>query len=128
MLADAIRQAQRMHRAVMEATYDGECRIYEMHPVKDIKTKVTKQKEVMVIDNLPCHLSYSSLPIVAKRDNAAVAVQTNKLFTAPERDIKPGTRIEVTQQGRTESYRRSGKPAVYASHQEILLELWEGYV
>ena len=54
-------------------------------------------------------------------------VQTIKLFIAPEIDIKPGSKIDVTHLGVTTSYKRSGNPAVYHTHQEIMLELWENY-
>lgn len=127
MIKDAVRQAQRMHRLAVEAAYDGTCKIYCMESVKDPATKVTRQEEVLVYPDLPCHLSYSSTAPAAGSDTATAVSQTIKLFLAPEQIIPPGSRIEVTQQGRTESYVQSGKAAVYSSHQEILLELWEEY-
>lgn len=127
MIRDAIRQAQRMHRKAVEATYDGTCRIYGMKPVKDPVTKVTRQEEVLVQDGIACHLSYSSTSPVAGSDTVTAVAQTIKLFMAPESTIPPGCRIEVTQQGRTESYAQSGKAAVYSSHQEIFLEIWKEY-
>ena len=127
MIRDAIRQAQRMHRKAVEATYDGVCRIYRMKPVKNPVTKVTRREEVLVQEGIACHLSYSSTAPAAGSDTVTAVAQTIKLFMAPESTIPPGCRIEVTQQGRTESYAQSGKAAVYPSHQEILLELWKGY-
>lgn len=127
MIRDAIRQAQRMHRKAVEATYDGASRIYRMKPVKNPVTKVTRQEEVLVQEGIACHLSYSSTAPAAGSDTVTAVAQTIKLFMAPESTIPPGCRIEVTQQGRTESYAQSGKAAVYPSHQEILLELWKGY-
>ena len=127
MIRDAIRQAQRMHRKAVEATYDGTCRIYGMKPVKDPVTMVTRQEEVLVQDGIACHLSYSSTSPATGSDTVTAVAQTIKLFMAPELTVPPGCRIEVTQQGRTESYAQSGKAAVYPSHQEILLELWKGY-
>lgn len=127
MIRDAIRQARRMHRKAVEATYDGTCRIYGMRPVKDSVTKVTRQEEALVQDGIACHLSYSSTAPAAGSDTVTAVAQTIKLFLAPELVVPPGSRIEVTQQGRTESYARSGKAAVYPSHQEILLDLWKGY-
>lgn len=124
---DAIRQAQRRHRAAIEQTYDGTCEIYEQKPVKDPDTKVTSHKEIPMQEEIPCHLSFSSMPPAAASGTATDVVQTIKLFLAPELIIPPGSRIEVSQQGRTESYGQSGKAAVYSSHQEILLELWRGY-
>lgn len=127
MLKDAIRQAQRMHRKSVEATYDGTCRIYVMQSVKDPVTKVTRQEEALALDDIACHLSYSSAPPTAGSDTVTAVAQTIKLFLAPELVIPPGSRIEVAQQGRNESYGQSGKAAVYSSHQEITLELWKGY-
>ena len=127
MIRDAIRQAQRMHRKAVEATYDGTCRIYGMKPVKDPVTKVTRQEEVLVQDGIACHLSYSSTALAAGSDTVTGVAQTIKLFLEPEPVVPPGSRIEVTQQGRTESYAQSGKAAVYSSHQEILLEIWKEY-
>lgn len=127
MIRDAIKQAQRIHRKAIEATYDGTCRIYGMQSVKDPVTKVTRQEEVLVQDGIACHLSYSSTPPAAGSDTVTAVAQTIKLFLAPELVVPPGSRIEVTQQGCTESYAQSGKAAVYSSHQEILLELWRDY-
>ena len=45
MIADAIRQAQKMHRTMIEQTYDGIYSIYQIVHEKDPDTKVTKQQE-----------------------------------------------------------------------------------
>lgn len=127
MVSETIKQAQRMHRKAIEATYDGTCRIYGMQSVKDPVTKVTRQEEAIVQDGVACHLSYSSTAPAAGSDTVTGVAQTIKLFLAPELVVPPGCRIEVTQQGRTESYAQSGKAAVYSSHQEILLEIWKEY-
>ena len=127
MVSEAIKRAQRMHRKAIEATYDGTCRIYGMQSVKDPVTKVTRQEETLVQDGIACHLSYSSTALAAGSDTVTGVAQTIKLFLAPELVVPPGCRIEVTQQGRTESYAQSGKAAVYSSHQEILLEIWKEY-
>lgn len=127
MIRDAIKRGQRMHRKAIEATYDGTCRIYGMQSVKDPVTKVTRQEEVLVQEGIPCHLSYSSTVPAAGSDTVTAVVQTIKLFLAPELVVPSGSRIEVAQQGREESYGQSGKAAVYSSHQEIQLELWKEY-
>lgn len=127
MIRDAIKRGQRMHRKAIEATYDGTCRIYGMQSVKDPVTKVTRQEEVLVQEGIPCHLSYSSTAPAAGSGTVTAVVQTIKLFLAPELVVPSGSRIEVAQQGREESYGQSGKAAVYSSHQEIQLELWKEY-
>ena len=65
MVSETIKQAQRMHRKAIEATYDGTCRIYGMQSVKDPVTKVTRQEETLVQDGIACHLSYSSTALAA---------------------------------------------------------------
>ena len=127
MMIDAVRQAQGLHRRAIEATYDGTCRIYGMKAVKDPETMVTRQEEALVQEGIPCHLSFSSTAPAAGTGTVTQVAQTIKLFLAPELLIPPGSRIEVTQHGRSESYAQSGKAAVYSSHQEIVLDLWKGY-
>lgn len=127
MIADAIRQAQIMHRAAIEATYDGSCSIYIREPKRDPETGVTSLEEVCKIENQVCHISFSSSGAAEGTDTITKVSQVIKLFLAPEIVIVPGSKIEVAQHGRTETYGQSGKAAVYFSHQEILLELWKGY-
>lgn len=127
MIADAIRQAQKMHRAVIEETYDGICNVYAKESVRDPETGVTSMREVRTEEDRRCHLSFSGTASAAGGGTVTAVPQTIKLFLAPEIIIEPGSKIEVTQHGRTESYGQSGKAAVYSSHQEILLELWKEY-
>lgn len=127
MIAGAIKQAQKMHRTVIEQTYDGTCSIYSMQDIKDPETKITEHKEVTLLEDVPCHLSFSGAVTAEGTGTSTDIKQEIKLFLAPEVPVPPGSRIEVTQHGATESYSRSGKPSVYSSHQEILLELWKEY-
>lgn len=127
VIATAIKQAQKAHRAALEETYDGTCTVYERQQYKNPDTKVTESREAEVFSDEPCHLSYSSDTAAAGTGTVTNVPQTIKLFLAPEKVILPGSKIVVTQQGRTEAYSQSGKAAVYSSHQEILLELFRGY-
>lgn len=47
------------------------------------------------------------------------------LFIAPEVTISPGSKIVITHEGRTGEYSQSGIPAVYPTHQEIVLTVFE---
>lgn len=127
MIAEAIKQAQKMHRTVIEQTYDGICNIYGMQDIKDPETKITEHKEVTLQGDVPCHLSFTWTGTAEGTGMSTDIKQEIKLFLAPDILVSPGSRIEVTQHGVTVSYSRSGKPAVYSSHQEILLELWKEY-
>lgn len=112
-------------RKAQESLYDGLCSIYEYKTVRDEKTKLTKPaEEVLAAENIPCRLSYTSVT-TAKEDSVAASVQqTVKLFLAPEINVKPNSKIVVTQNGLKKAYKNSGEPAMYATHQEINLELF----
>lgn len=127
MIRDAIMQAQEMARRAQEATYVGLCTVFECQEITDAKTKLSSEKEVAVIEDQPCRLSFEKLTAAAQTETAAVAAQGIKLFLAPEITVLSNSKIVVTQNGVTEEYSASGKPAVYSTHQEITLELFRGW-
>ena len=47
-----------------------------------------------------------------------------ELFISPDITIKPNSKIIVTQAGVTTDYTYSGVPAVYDTHQQIILEFF----
>lgn len=113
-------------RTAVELLYLGTCTISEFESVVDPINKRTTQKEVVVLENQPCKLSFGrSQKDAASEGNFAAIAQKPKLFIAPEIDIKAGSKITVTQNGVTNTYERSGEPAVYINHQEIPLELYK---
>jgi len=117
--------ARNQARKAIELLYEHTCTVIEYQKVKDAVTKVTSSKEVGILENQPCKLSYSTIKGTNQTESAGVIVQVIKLFIAPEVIIKPGSKIIVTHNGITESYKNSGVPAVFSSHQEIILELFE---
>lgn len=126
-IAQAIVQAQRMHREALEASYAGKCTVAILKSVTDPITKITSKQEVVEQKDIPCRLSFSRARSAGEAGPTAAVTQTIKLFLAPEVQIKPGSRITVAQNGWTNQYERSGRPAVYVSHQEITLELFRGW-
>ena len=110
-------------RKIYESTYCDSCSITEK--VKKKIDGVTSFQDEAVIENQPCKLSFESIPSTNESNTVASLVQSIKLFIAPEIEVKPGSRIDVTHLGMTTAYKRSGMPAVYHTHQEILLELRE---
>lgn len=105
----------------------GRCTIYEYQDVFDSETWQTTQKEVPVLENEPCRLSYNREHATNIANGAAVVSQSITLFIRPDLVINPGSVIEITQNGVTEKYKGSGQPAIYRNHQEITLELYEEY-
>lgn len=116
-----------LQRKAIESLYVGLCTVIEFRSVDDPITHVTTDKEVTVLENQPCKLSFERTASTNQTDTAGVIVQSTKLFIAPEIDIKPGSKIIITQRGRTETYTRSGQPAFFSSHQEIQLELFKAW-
>jgi len=54
-------------------------------------------------------------------------VQSVKLFISPGVVIKEGSKITVSREGMEFVYASSGVPALYPTHQEIMLELFKGW-
>lgn len=110
-------------RKALESTYEGECTIIGHRDVKDEKTKLSREEEVIVLQGQPCKLSFERLAAASRTETVSTVSQGVKLFLAPEIRVGSGSRIVVTQNGVTDEYCASGEPAVYGTHQEIVLEL-----
>lgn len=112
-------------RKAIEQTYDCTCNIIE-HQKYQKENKSTAFKDVTVLKDQKCKLSFESIAKNSQDDVKSNVVQTTKLFIAPEIEIKTGSRIDVTNVlGQVTSYKSSGKPAICQTHQEIMLELFE---
>jgi hypothetical protein len=123
---EAIEKARQRARAIFEAAhYDGVCTVTEHQKVKNERSKVTEFVDVVVLSDQPCHLSFETIAKNQESESASNVTQTTKLFIAPELTIKAGSKITVTQCGITTDYTHSGVPAVYDTHQEIILDLFE---
>ena len=113
-------------RGVLEKMYDGVCVVTEYKETRDPVTKKTVFVETPVLTAQPCKLSFSSSPVTGE-DNVASVVQETKLFISPDVTIKKGSKITVTQNGVTTDYEHSSEPKIYATHQEITLQLFKGW-
>lgn len=113
-----------MVRKAIEMTYIGTCTITEYQSYKK-ENKSTGHQEVIILENQPCKLSFSSITNSSKTETAAMVVQTAKVLIAPEIQIKPGSKLTITQNGVTTEYKNSGEPALFNTHQEIVLELFK---
>ena len=112
-------------RKAIEMLYRDKCTIIEYQPVKDPVTKRTNNKEVIVLENQPCKLSYKNINST-EEGKVAKLVQTIKLFISPNISVKAGSKLIITTQNNiTREYVRSGESAIYPNHQEIILELFK---
>ena len=123
-MVKAVQAAILAARKAIESTYDGVAVVTEYQKVKDEVTKLVNGQAVVVLENQPCRVSFEGLQAVNQTESAASVTQTTKLFISPDIVIKPGSKITVTQAGRTADYTYSSVPAVYDTHQEIILDLF----
>lgn len=125
-MVSALEAARKAARKAIEKTYyTGLCSVVERRDVRDEQTKITHKSEVTVIESQPCKLSFEKLDATAQTETAASLTQGTKLFLPPNVEIKAGSKIIVEQDGVKNAYSASGVPAVYPTHQEIILTLFE---
>ena len=111
-------------RKAIESLYGGKCSITEYQKIKK-ENGSTGFQETTVIENQPCRISFKTVTSAKEGAMNQSITQVIKLFLAPEIMVKTGSKITVTQNGITTEYKSSGKPAMYATHQEIILELFD---
>lgn len=121
-----IQAAQKAARKAIEATYFGTLTVTELQKVKNEKSKLMEESEVVVLQDQPCRLSFEKLQTAIQSESAATITQSTKLFVSPDVTIKAGSKL-TTQDNVTTDYIRSGVPSTYPTHQEITLELFKEY-
>ncbi len=90
---------------------------------EDPDTKITSSDPPrVIIRDAPCRISFETIS-GATVDRWVRREQVVKLFCDETLEIPVGSRITVTRQGMSRVFHRSGGPAIYPTHQEILLEL-----
>jgi hypothetical protein len=108
---------------ILATLWIGTATISEYQEVTDPNTFQTTTKLVPVIQDEPCRLSYSALPITDIETGLPQVKQETTLFIRPDIIINPGSVIEITQRGRTNKYKQTAEPAIYTNHQEIKVSL-----
>lgn len=115
-------------RKYFEKLYDCKCDIVEYQEMIKLN-KSTGFGEVTTYQNQSCKISYETLSTInIVGDNGAEVPLSTKLFISPDIKIKTGSKIKVTNSlGEVIEYKSSGEPAMYDTHQEIMLELFESW-
>ena len=116
------------YRKALELMWKDTCTVICKEKITDPDTHLTAFRERTLLENQPCKLSFDSFP-VANGDPVAAVSQSVKLFLATDVIIPAGCKIVVNRPGIAAEliYASSGKPAVFYTHQEVNLELWEGW-
>lgn len=125
-MATNMENIMRKARPAINSLLTGTCNVKEYQSVTNATTHVTKQQLVTLYKNQPCRLSYVKNPATAGGDAPGVLLSV-KLILPPELEVREGCEIEVTQAGKTETFKAAGAPAMYVNHQEIELERLDKY-
>jgi len=117
-----------MVRKAIESLYTGKCSITVFEKSQNTQNKRQEFAERVLYVDIPCKLSYfDRIKSVAGDGDLAGVNLSARLFISPEIFIPAGSKITVTQNGRTTSFCRSGESAVYPSHQEVMLEIFKSF-
>lgn len=79
---------KQLARQIIESTYDCLCDVIEYQSIKNETNKRTEHKEVTVLENKPCKVSYKTISNSNQTETENSVSQIVKLFIAPEIQIK----------------------------------------
>lgn len=112
-----------MVKTELEKLYTGVMSVFEYAEVTDEKTGVSSFYEVLTYEKIPCRISFEKGDSMVQGRVSGYITQKIKLFYPTEVEIRPGSKIEVIQNGKVFLYRKSGEAFVYKNHCEAYLEL-----
>lgn len=116
------------YASAIKSLWRGKCTItVRNNDTTDENTGRVVEGEVDTYTDEPCRISFDTVSATQPENNAANIVQSITLFIDRAVVIPEGSKITVTQNGATAVYEKSGKPAVYSTHQEIPLEIFKGW-
>ena len=116
------------YAAAIKSLWRGKCTVtVRNNDTTDENTGRVVVGEVDTYTDEPCRISFDTVNATQPENNAANIVQSITLFIDRAVVIPEGSKITVTQNGVTAVYEKSGKPAVYSTHQEIPLEVFKGW-
>jgi len=107
---------------VVESRYNGKCTVQTYSATTKTGTHITRQTLTTLYSDKPCRLVVDSAPSVTDANKAPKVAYSATLLCSPSLQIPPGSKVTVTQDGRTYKFKASGMPEVYTTHQEISLE------
>lgn len=108
----------------IESTYIGVCEVVYYENFQR-NNGTTGFSEVTAFKNIPCRLSFESIKNTNEDMNVNIRSSSVKLFLSPDIVVKTGAKIIVNQNNREFVYKSSGEPAVYETHQELILKLFD---
>ena len=114
-------------KEALQKLWNDTCSVYTYGKTVNATTKRTEFAETLLYDNQPCKLSFESLSATAEDNHAPRITQGVKLFVDNLLSIPDGSKVVITRGSNTFTYKSSGEPGIFTNHQEINLELFEGW-
>ncbi len=113
---------------ILTDMFIGTCTIFEVEKyVRENKTIGFNEK--VVYSDVPCRLSFNTNRSVNESADEYGHIlevsQKVKLFLSKDIEVRAGSRISISQNGKTYKYKKSGTGRFYQTHQEISLVLEE---
>ena len=89
-----------MVRKAIESLYMGKCTVTEYKKVRDSESGILKPREIVVLKDVPCRLSFKNI-YAADLSYGNAVEQEVKLFISPDINIKDGCLLKMkTRQAR----------------------------
>lgn len=114
------------HKKLIEQMLNHTCNVYEFVAQFNKETKRIVSKETLVHKDIPCKLSQSisetGLDKTSNEEGYNKISRHIKLFISNDTEIKAGSKIIVNYNGLEETFKNASVPAVYPTHQEVVLE------
>jgi len=104
--------------SIVQRLFDGNCDVIELVEKVD-GFGITQMEQSVVLENVPCRICYKNIKPAVKGKSSDYITQEVTLLIPPDIVIKNGSIVNVTQNGQSVCYRKTGEAAVYSSHREI---------
>lgn len=115
------------HKKALQILWRDTCSVYIQDKKVNAFNKRTEFTETALFENQPCKLSFETLSSPTQAEHVSALSQSVKLFLDNNLSVPAGSKVVVLRNGKTFTYKASGEPGVFTDHQEIPLELFEGW-
>lgn len=115
------------HKKALEKLWADKCDVIVQQKQTNPITKRTEFVETTLYTEQPCKLSFEKLLTVTENGNVPAKSQRVILFIGKDVIIPTGSKIIIYRGDNTFSYKNSSESAIFNNHQEVFLELFEGW-
>lgn len=107
---------------IVEGFFDSLCNVISFVEYTD-EYGILQHSQKTVLKDIPCRVCYKSINSAATGKAADYITQKVILMVARDINIENGSLINVTKNGQTVAYQKTGEAALYDSHREIAMLL-----